>query len=195
VTKQAERRQNTVNALLEAAQELFSRRGFQDTTVDAIVERAGVAKGALYHHFDSKEQVFAAVFERVQAVLAARVAKGAATGRDALSRLHLANKAFLEACLEPAVQRVILLDGPAQLGWERWRELDAGLFAAALSAGLRAAMDEGSLRRVPVEPLTHLLLGAATEAAMTCARAADPADCVRLQMEGLEALINGLRSS
>jgi AcrR family transcriptional regulator len=189
---QAERRASTVGAITHAARKLFTERGFAATPVDEIVTRAGVTKGAFYHHFASKEDVFTAVLEAMQEALVARVLTDAAKGADALARLKRGCRAFLTACTDPAVQRIVLLDGPAVLGWEKWREIDSRYFGALFAQGIRQAMEDGLLARRPIEPLVHLLIGASTEAAMVCARSRTPKKELTQLMRGIEALIDGL---
>jgi AcrR family transcriptional regulator len=190
---QAERRASTVGAITRAAKALFAARGFATTPVDEIVTRAGVTKGAFYHHFGSKEDVFAAVLHETQEALVARVLADAAKGTDALDRLKRGCRAFLVACTDPEVQRIVLLDGPAVLGWEKWREIDSRYFGALFAQGLGQAMEERLLARRPVDPLVQLLLGASTEAAMVCARSRTPKKELAALMGGLEALLDGLR--
>ena len=192
---QAERRASTVGAIMRAAKEFFAERGFAMTPVDEIVTRAGVTKGAFYHHFPSKEDVFQAVLVEMQEALVRRAIAGASAGGDALARLKLGCRAFLRACTDPAVQRIVLLDGPAVLGWERWREIDSRYFGALFAQGIAQAMEDGMLERRPVEPLVQLLLGASTEAAMVCARSPAPKKEVARLMNGLEAILDGLRST
>jgi AcrR family transcriptional regulator len=193
VATQAERRASTVAAITRAAKELFTQRGFAATPVDEIVTKAGVTKGAFYHHFTSKEDVFASVLEEMQEALVGRVLAGAASGTDALARLKRGCGAFLTACADPAVQRIVLLDGPAVLGWEKWREVDSRYFGALFAQGIRQAIAEGLLAPRPVEPLVQLLIGASTEAAMVCARSRTPRKHRAELMAGLEALLDGLR--
>jgi AcrR family transcriptional regulator len=190
---QAERRASTVSAITHAATALFVDRGFAATSVDQIVAKAGVAKGAFYHHFASKEEVFRAVLEEMQQVLSAEVLAGAMKGSDALDRLKRGCRAFLVAACKPPIRRVVLLDGPAVIGWEAWREIDARYFGAMTRQALEDAMREGQLAQRPVEPLVHLFVGAATEAAMVCARSAQPKRSVGDLMLALEALLDGLR--
>jgi AcrR family transcriptional regulator len=189
---QAERTASTTAAITRAATGLFAERGFAATSVDQIVAKAGVAKGAFYHHFSSKEAVFRAVLEAMQQALSAEVVAGAIKGGDALDRLKRGCRAFLVACCKPAVRRVVLLDGPAVIGWEAWREIDARYFGALTRQALDDAMREGLLGERPLEPLVQLLIGAVTEAAMVCARSPHPKRSVADLMSGLEALLDGL---
>ena len=162
-------------ALLGAAQRRFAAHGFARTAREDIVRDAGVTRGALYHHFGSKEALFRAVFEAMEGDLTARIAAVAARGATPGAQLALGCDAFLDAATDPAVQRVILIDAPAVLGWQAWREVDARYGLGLLVAGLARAMDAGTIARQPVTPLAHVLLAALNEAALYIAGADDPA--------------------
>lgn len=173
---QAERSEATRDALIEAARGLFAGRGYADVGTEQIVRAAGVTRGALYHHFDGKRSLFEAVYERVEAELAERIAAGAlASGTTApLDAMRAGAEMFLQACTEPEAQRIALLDGPSVLGWDRWREIAAEYGLGLIEGSLRAAIEAGAIRDQPVRPLAHVLMGALDEAAMLVARADDP---------------------
>ena len=173
--RQVDRSAVTRAALLGAAQRRFAAHGFARTAREDIVRDAGVTRGALYHHFGSKEALFRAVFEAMERDLTARVAAAAARGATPGAELALGCDAFLDAATDPAVQRVILIDAPAVLGWQTWREIDARHGLGLLAAGLTHAMDAGTIERQPVTPLAHVLLAALNEAALYIAGADDPA--------------------
>jgi AcrR family transcriptional regulator len=189
----ADQAESTRAALLQAARPLFAELGFAQAPTEEIVRRAGVTRGALYHHFRDKRALFAAVFEEVEAELTQRIVAGAANAPDAFSRLVAGNEAFLDVCLDPAVQRIALTDAPGVLGWDGWRDVMARYGLALLQGGLQAAMDEGAIERQPVEPLAHALLGALSEAAMVIARAGDVRAARRQMGATLERLLAGLR--
>ena len=168
----AEQSELTQGALLQAAREIFTAKGYAATATEEIVQRAGVTRGALYHHFRDKEELFQAVFEAAERELVEKVR--AAIGSAQLGPwegLSVGCQAFLDACLEPAVQRIILLDAPSVLGWETWRRIDAEYGLGLVRHGLQAAMEAGDVDPLPVEPLAHMLLGALNEAALLIARA------------------------
>jgi len=168
----AEQSELTQGALLQAAREIFTAKGYAATATEEIVQRAGVTRGALYHHFRDKEELFQAVFEAAERELVEKVR--AAIGSAQLGSwegLSVGCQAFLDACLEPAVQRIILLDAPSVLGWETWRRIDAEYGLGLVRHGLQAAMEAGDVDPLPVEPLAHMLLGALNEAALLIARA------------------------
>jgi AcrR family transcriptional regulator len=176
-SKHAERSEATRAALVAAARPLFAKRGFAGVGTEEIVRAAGVTRGALYHQFRDKEDLFAAVFELLESELAQRTAAaaGASGTTDPLTELRVGAGAWLDACTEPEIQRIVLLDGPAVLGWERWREIGTRYGRGLVEAVLQAAVDAGRLAPQPIRPLAHVLMGAVDEAALYVATADDPA--------------------
>jgi len=173
-TRKADQSQATREALINAAHGLFAEKGFVGVATEEIVRAAGVTRGALYHHFDGKRELFAAVYEDVERQLVERIATSAmASEGDPMEALQAGAQAFLEACEDPAVQRIALLDAPSVLGWERWREIGLRFGFGLVQATLQAAMEAGQIEAQPVGPLAHLLLGAIDEGAMLVARASD----------------------
>ena len=190
---QAERTATTTAELVARARELFASRGFAATSIEDIVRAAGVTRGALYHHFDSKTEVFGAVFEEEQRQLTARVTEAAASADGPLDALETGCLAFLEECLEPGLQRIFLIDGFAALGWQGVRDAEGPYMMAALRTGIEAAMEAGELERRPVEPLVSLVFGALCEAAMAIARADDQAARLRATRREVRRLFAVLR--
>jgi AcrR family transcriptional regulator len=190
---QSERRAVTRTAILRAARLLFGEHGFGATTIDQIGAGAGVAKGAVYHHFATKEAVFEAVFDQVSKDLADEVAAESSTRQDALAAMVAGTKAYFAACAEGPTGQVILKDGPAVLGWERWRQIDAEHFGGMIPKALGKAMKEGLIARQPVEPLARLLLGAVTEAAIACAARSDVRKAGNEYSAALASLLEALR--
>lgn len=192
---QLERTQATRSALIDAARRLFAAKGFDGTGTKEIVEEAGLTRGALYHHFPDKKALFEAVYEAVEAELVAEVAAAADRHREPLERLKAGAEAFLDACTEADVQRITLIDAPAVLGWERWRELDARYGLGLVRTALTHAMDAGAIVRQPVDALAHVLLSALTEAALMVARS-DDRYSTRLEVGAVvEHLLAGLVTS
>ncbi len=186
-------RRSTREALIRVARELFAERGYAGVGTEEIVARAGVTRGALYHHFEDKRDLFRAVHEQLEAELVASIGERIAGIEDPWELISTGMRAFLDACTEPALMRISLLDAPAVLGWEEWREIDARHGLGLISFGLRNAMDGGLFREQEVKPLAHLMMGAMTEAAMVIANAADH-DAARREVEPpLLALLDGLR--
>ena len=170
---QSERREATRAAIVKAAKRLFGERGFAGTTMDHVATAAHVAKGAVYHHFKTKEALFEAVFDQVSEDLVAEVERAARSENDALAAMAAGTQAYFAACATDATGQIILRDGPAVLGWERWREIDARHFGGGFPLALARAMEDGLIARQPVEPLSRLLLGAVTEAAVACSAGSD----------------------
>jgi AcrR family transcriptional regulator len=189
---QSDRRAATRTAILQAARLLFGEHGFAATTIDQIGAGAGVAKGAVYHHFATKEAVFEAVFDQVSKDLAEEVA-AVSSSQDALAAMVAGTKAYFAACAEGPTGQVILKDGPAVLGWERWRQIDAEHFGGMIPKALGRAMKEGLIARQPVEPLARLLLGAVTEAAIACAARSDVRKAGNEYSAALATLLEALR--
>jgi AcrR family transcriptional regulator len=169
----AERVDETREALISAARELFGQRGFGAVGTEEIVRTARMTRGALYHHFGSKEGLFRAVYESVERDLVEQIAATALAAADPIEALRSGARAFLDACEDPAVQRIALIDAPSVLGWEQWREIGMQYGLGLVQATLQAAMDAGMIERQPIRPLAHLLLGSIDEAGMLVARAND----------------------
>jgi AcrR family transcriptional regulator len=173
-TLKAEQSEATRGALIAAARGLFAERGYAAVGTEEIVRAAGVTRGALYHHFSGKKQLFQAVYEDVERQLVERIAESAiSSASDPLQALHAGAQAFLDACEDPAVQRIALLDAPSVLGWEQWRAIGMQYGFGLVQGTVQAAIDAGQIDEQPVEPLAHLLLGAIDEGAMLVARADD----------------------
>jgi AcrR family transcriptional regulator len=191
--KHEQRSRATREALLSAARALFAERGYAGVGTEEIVRAAGVTRGALYHQFRDKEQLFEAVFEQVEAEVTQRIAELAITGAaDPLAALRTGSRAFLAVCAEPEVERIALLDAPAVLGWARWREIGFAYGLGLVAGVLQAGMDAGVVAVQPVTPLAHLLLGALDEGALYVTRADDPA-AARAEIEAImDRLIDGL---
>jgi AcrR family transcriptional regulator len=174
-TKHDERSEATRAALVAAARPLFADRGFAGVGTEEIVRAAGVTRGALYHQFRDKRELFAALFEQLEGELAQRVGEAAAASgaTEPLAALRVGTDAWLDACTEPEVQRIVLLDGPAVLGTERAREIGLRHSVGLVEAALQAAVDVGQLAPQPVRGLAHVLIGAVDEAALYVATADD----------------------
>jgi AcrR family transcriptional regulator len=193
-SRQAEHSEKTRVALIRVARRLFAEHGYAATATEEVVRRARVTRGALYHHFKDKQDLFKAVYDEEQKKLAERTALAAATAPDAWSALLVGTNASLEACLEPAVHRIVFIDAPAVLGLEKWRESDQSYYLNGMKAAVQAAMDQGQIERQPVDPLAHLILGALTEAAMLVAHAEDKESTRRQVSVAVTRLLEGLRA-
>lgn len=194
---QAERTAATRGALLKAARELFTRDGYAATGREAIVERAGVTRGAMYHHFADKEALFREVFEELEAECMAAAADAAmnnpALADDPLGQLRAGSLAYLDRALDPAVQRICLLDAPSVLSPAARQEVLETYAVGLMREVLDAAVACGALRPQPLAPLTHVLLAALHEAALYVARA-DDHEAARVEVGAtVEHLLAGLK--
>jgi AcrR family transcriptional regulator len=182
----------TRQRILAAARRLFAEQGYFATATAEIVVAAQVGtRGALYHHFKNKQALFLAVFEQVESDLSVSVGR-AASGADYFQRLGHALEGFLDASLEPEVRRILLIDGPAVLGWDAWREVEARYGLGAIRHLLVEGAEEGSLRVVDVDAMAHLLLSVVDEAALFIAHADDPARARTGAGASVSALLSGI---
>ncbi|BDP43903.1 TetR family transcriptional regulator (plasmid) [Deinococcus aetherius] len=193
-TTKAAQRERTVQSLIVAGRELFTERGYAHTSTADLVERAGVTRGALYHHFKDKQDLFVAVLGAVQAEVAVRVELAASQGADPWAQLRLGCQAFMRASLDPEVRRIMLLDGPAVVGWRVWRDLDQAHAVRSLREGLLALQKIGELRDVPLGASVHLLSGAMNEAALWIAQSPQPDAALAEAGEALDVLLESLRA-
>jgi AcrR family transcriptional regulator len=192
--RRAERGEATRAAIVRAARELFSTRGYGTVGTNEVVERAGVTRGAMYHHFAEKKDLFRAVYEQVEQELVEATAAKMHETDDPWEFLVIGTRSFFDACTDPALRQIGLVDGPAVLGWQEWREIGRRYVFGLVTFGLQNAMDAGVLRRVDVEQLAHLFIGALGEAAMVLANAEDPKATRAEVEEALLVLMDGLRA-
>jgi AcrR family transcriptional regulator len=184
----------TRDALVSAGLALFTARGYAEVGTEEIVKRAKVTRGALYHHFADKRDLFRAVHERVEEDLVADIASRMEGASDPWEVMVTGTRAFLDACDRPAVKQIALVDAPAVLGWREWRQVDERYGLGLMKAALGGAMEADVLREAPLDSLSHLMLGALAEAAFVIANADDPATA-RIEAEAaLFALLEGLRT-
>lgn len=195
-TVKATRAEATRRALIDSARELFGSQGFANTSVDEVVRHAGVTKGALYHHFRDKDDLFRAVVEEVKLEVTQAAADQyfvAAEGEDPLKTVHLTCLAVIDAHLDPAVQRITVLDARAVIDASVRRELEARYEVALLRGAFRAAMRAGTVEPQPIVALAHIVAGALTEACALIAEA-DDKETARAEVgEVISRLLDGLR--
>ena len=190
----AGQREATTAALIGVARALFAQRGFAAVGTEEIVQGAGVTRGALYHHFKGgKEELFKAVLVQISGESAARIRDAAAAKTDPWDSLVAGIEAFLDACATPEVQRIVLVDGPAVLGWDVWRAIDADYSLGLIESALQRAVESGRILEQPTDALAHVLLGALQEAAMVVARSDDPAQARQEMGTTIKRLLEGLR--
>jgi AcrR family transcriptional regulator len=188
----AERVAETREALILAARELFGERGFAAVGTQEIARSARMTRGALYHHFASKEDLFRAVYETVERDLAEQIAATAQAASGPVEALRAGAHAFLDACEDPTVRQIALIDAPSVLGWEQWREIGMQYGLGLVRATLEAAMEGDVIQRQPVGPLAHLLLGSIDEAGMLVARADDEGRTKREVVAAIDHYLDAL---
>jgi AcrR family transcriptional regulator len=190
---QAERRATTRRALLDAARSLFAERGYHGAAAEEIVRRAGLTRGALYHHFEDKKDLFRAVVEEMVGEIDEKVQETVRAASGPREAVMAGYRTFLDAALDPEMRRIFFLDGPSVLGWE-WHEMDAHHAVGKIEEGLEALVAEGLMEPQPVRPLARLTNGALLEAAFFVAASEDP-EAARDEVWGaMERLLGGLMS-
>lgn len=189
----AQQREATTHALIAISREMFTTNGFANTALEDIVQKAGVTRGALYHHFGSKEGLFRAVLETVQADIARHIEAAAQAQESPWEQLVAGCSAFLEASADPTIQRILLVDAPSVLGWDAWREADAQHSGQLLEDILSELRDQGVIKPLPILALTHLLSGAMNELAIWIAQTPNPQSALSDARLALNEVLNGLK--
>ena len=192
--KQEERSRTTRAALIEAAQCLFAERGYASVSTEDIVSAAGVTRGALYHHFDDKRDLFRALFEEVERKLTEEIARAIRAAGDPASGVAAGIATFLDICERPDVVRLALTEAPAVLGWAEWRSIEARHGLGLIQATLESSATEGVLTSAQPDLLAHLILSAMIEAALYIAHAPERRSARIAAERGLQALMSGLSS-
>ncbi len=179
-----------------AFQTEFSQKGYAAASTEAIVKAANVTRGALYHHFRNKRDLFHAVFTAAQKEIGRRIEVDADAEDDLWQGLISGCRAFLEACSEPKLQQIVVIDAPSVLDWNTYRQVDQNMpdsGLALLKEGLQELLEKRMIKALPLDALTHLLSGAMDEAAVWVAQSATPKVALTEAKEALETLLEGLR--
>jgi AcrR family transcriptional regulator len=192
--RKAEQSRETQDRLVTVARTLFAERGYAGTALEDLVEQAGMTRGALYHQYRDKRDLFLAVFDAVERDLGERVAAAIGTETDPWEALRTGARAFLEACNDLAVRRIVLIDGPSVLGWEEWRRIDGEYSLGMVRLGLEANAAAGNLSGDNIEALTHLIVGALNEAALAVATAPEQAGAHAKYAAALDQILDALRA-
>jgi AcrR family transcriptional regulator len=185
----------TRTQLIEVATRLFAARGYEATSIEAVLDEAGVSRGALYHHFASKEALFEAVFSAVEDRIGEEVTLAAAGSVDAVAVLRAGCLAWVQLAGDPVVQRIVLVDAPAVLGWERWRELENQHALGLLKGVLASVADTGRLPADLVDTFAHVLLASVNEIALLIARSDDSRSALRSGERAVDELLSRLLGS
>jgi AcrR family transcriptional regulator len=190
--RKAEQSDRTRAALVAVARQLFAERGYAGTSTEEIVHAAGVTRGALYHHFRDKQDLFEAVYRDLQDELRERIRAAARVEAERWERVRAGFHEYLDHSMDPTVQRIVLIEAPSVLGWERWREIDNEYALGLLRGAMEGLQRDGAIApSTSIEYLSHLLLGVISEASQLIASASD----VAAARAEVGALVDGVLDS
>ena len=192
VNKRVEQGQATRAALIDVATDLFATNGYDATAIPTVLAAAGVSRGALYHHFESKEALFEAVLKSVEAQTMVKVTRAARDAADPLDGLRRGCAAYLAMCRDPVVRQISLIDAPAVVGWERWREIDEQHAFGLVKAAIAAIAADGRVKPELVDVMAHMVLAALLEVALLVARADEERLAIRRGQEAIDELLTAL---
>jgi AcrR family transcriptional regulator len=192
VDKRVERGRATRDQLVDVATRLFAERGFDGTSIEAVLEQAGVSRGSLYHHFASKEALFEAVFSAVEERIGNDVVLAAVDAGDPIGGLRAGCLEWMRLAGDPVVQRVVIIDAPAVLGWARWRAIEEANALGLLKAAMQVAADEGRIRADLADAFAHVVLATVNELALLIARSEDQATAQRTGRAAVDELLSRL---
>jgi len=167
---QGERRESTRSAILDSAQRLFEKGGYANTSIQDIIDGAGVSRGALYHHFKSKEAIFAAVFLATSADAIRQAGSRIPSGVGPRASLIAGCVAWLDVVSDEHIGQILLVDGPLALGWERARALEETTSLGSMRSAIQNAIDAGELQTTSADLFARLLSATLTEAALSTPR-------------------------
>jgi AcrR family transcriptional regulator len=190
--KNVARGEATRAQLIAIATRLFASRGYEDTSIEAVLREAGVSRGSLYHHFAGKEALFEAVLEDVEVRVGGAVIAAAADAAGPVAALRAGFLAWIRIAGDPVVQRILLIDAPSVLGWARWRAVEERHALGLIRATLQAVADGGSLRPDLVDTLAHVLLASVNEVALLVARSDDPDSAMKAGGDAIDELLQRL---
>ncbi|THB78370.1 MAG: TetR/AcrR family transcriptional regulator [Desulfobulbaceae bacterium] len=186
----------TTKRLIRIATKEFQSKGYAAASTEAIVQRAKVTRGALYHHFKDKKDLFRAVFIEAQKEIGRRIERESVQSDDLWQALVSGSMAFLKACTDPGLQQIVVIDGRSVLGWNAFRDLDEtteGGSYAQLQGCLAELIEQGLIADVSAEPLTHLLSGAMDEVAVWVSQSENPEQALTEAQQSLAAMLHGLK--
>jgi AcrR family transcriptional regulator len=192
---QQDRSQATKAELIRAGRELFASHGYANVSAEQIVAAAGLTRGALYHHFGDKRGLFVAVIEDVEQENTHEITEAIGAADDQWTSIVLGIGRFLDICQRPDVIQLAMIDAPAVLGWQGWRELEARHGLGMVTEALQSALDSGLLRPAPIPVLAKLVLSSITEAGMIIAHAVDPTTARAQAEQALLLMMTGLLHS
>lgn len=191
MNKKIEKGLSTRQHIVSVATELFTSMGFEATSIEAILTACDVSRGALYHHFASKDELFEAAFEKVEEDIAKETVAATRGITDPVAAISVGCKLFLDMARTDRVRQMVLIDAPSVLGWRKWREIEERHGFGLLKASLRESAKVRGLKE-PSEVFAHMLLAALIEAALLIARADDPVAAMASSKAAIDRLIEGM---
>jgi AcrR family transcriptional regulator len=192
-SRRAQYSATTRKALVRSATKLFAERGYAGTSLDEVVARARVTKGALYHHYDGKLALFEAVFERLETKAQTTVARRIEKIRDPWERALEGLRGYLDVCQDPTYRRIVLQEGPVRLGFDRWREAEERLTYGLMSDIVHGLFEEIDAPDRVVETFAQIFFGALGSAGLWVADSEDPEQTSRDVEVVISAVLSGLR--
>ncbi len=190
--KNVARGEATRGQLIAIARRMFADRGYEDTSIEAVLKEAGVSRGSLYHHFASKEALFGAVAEDVETSVGEQTLAAAAGSDGPVAALRAGFLAWIRLAGDPVVRRILLIDAPSVLGWERWRSMEEDHALGLIRAVLQVIAEEGKLRPELVGTLAHVLLASVNEVALLVARSQDQEAAMKAGADAIDELLERL---
>jgi AcrR family transcriptional regulator len=184
--------QATRRHIVATATKLFAKAGYEAVSIERVLEKTGVSRGALYHHFDSKAALFEAVLEGMEEKIALEIREASRGIADPVSAMRKGCDAWIELSRKPAIRQIVLIDAPAVLGWEKWREIDARFGFGLLQASLKNAASLGRIEHTKVPLVAHVLLASLMEVVLVIARSENPEQEARLAKLVIGELIDKL---
>ena len=190
--KNVSRGEATRGQLIAIAMRMFAERGYEDTSIEAVLREAGVSRGSLYHHFASKEALFEAVAEQVETDIGARTLAAAREVGEPVAAMRAGFLAWIRLAGDPVVRRILLIDAPSVLGWERWRAMEEDHALGLIRMVLQLIADQGRLRPELVGTMAHVLLASVNEVALLVARAEDQEAAMAAGADAIDELLRRL---
>jgi AcrR family transcriptional regulator len=187
--KNVARGEATRAQLIATATRMFADRGYEDASIEAVLREAGVSRGSLYHHFPSKEALFEAVAEDVETSVGAQTLAAASGSDGPVAALRAGFLAWIRLAGDPVVQRILLVDAPSVLGWERWRSMEEDHALGSIRAVLQVIANDGRLRPELVGTLAHVLLASVNEVALLVARSDDQEAAMKAGADAIDELL------
>lgn len=192
-SRRADYSESTSQALVDSATDLFTKNGYAATSLDAIVKRARVTKGALYHHFSGKQALFEAAFNQVETRAMTRLNKAIDGDGSPWERALEGVQEYIKVCLDPAYQRLVIREAPVVMGYERWRECEERFSFGIIRRVLEQLIEAGELGDIPVEVTARMMFASLSAGASIIAEAGDPKKASAEVFTALIHMIEGIR--